>query len=186
MNTRIGDFMEKTSKNKNQEDHTSQIFGYVKLLILFAVTIFLVLFIRNLYLSKVNYRLMVPVISETIHQEINQNEVYNFVRENSNVILYIGAASDSDCRTFEIDFNRIIKEKNLEDVITYLNLEKETNSRAFFKEFNKFYNTSLKRYPVLVVFESGNVESFLEISVGDDYESEIVSNFLDLHWGIEQ
>ncbi len=167
---------------KKKEPKTEEInlfSNYVKLFVLFAVTVLIVLFLRNLYLGKQNYKLKIPVISETIQQEINQNEIYNYVREYPNALIYVGAVSDSDCRTFEIDFNQIIKNNKLEEEITYLNLEKEKNTKEFFKEFNKFYNSSLKRYPSIIAFKDGKVAEILEVPVGENYSSKVVQEFLD-------
>lgn len=91
------------------------VMGYVKLIILVAVTIFLVLFIRNIYLSNINYKLNIPMIRETLKLEINKGEIYNYVRDNPNAVIYVGVASDNNCRTFELDFNRIIKKEKLEE-----------------------------------------------------------------------
>ncbi len=168
-------------KEHRKKDNLNTFSNYIKLFILFVLTIFLVLFIRNLYLNKQNYKLKIPVISETIQQEINHNEVYNFVRENPNAVIYIGAVSDSNCRTFESDFNQIIKDKKLEDSIVYLNLENIKGIQAFFKEFNKFYNSTLKSYPSIIVFRNGKIESLLEISLEDDYSPSKISQFLDQH-----
>ncbi|MDE5587137.1 MAG: hypothetical protein K2I72_02045, partial [Bacilli bacterium] len=105
--------------------------------------------------------------------------IYNYVREYPNALIYVGAVSDSNCRTFEIDFNQIIRNNKLEEEITYLNLEKEKNIKEFFKEFNKFYNSALKKYPSIIAFKDGKVAEILEIPVGDNYSSSLVQEFLD-------
>lgn len=174
----MSDFMKK-KKEEKKLDKNEKKYGYLKLFLLFAVTVFLVLFIQNLYLGKENYQLNIPVISETLKQEINKNETYNYVRENPDSILYIGLVSDTDSRTFELDFNQIIKTRKLEESITYLNLEQEKGVDKFFKEFNKFYGCNLKEYPSIVIFDEGKVIDILEIPTGDKYKSEIVEKFLD-------
>ena len=165
---------------KEREVEEMNLFSnYIKLFVLFVVTVLVVLFLRNLYLGKQNYKLKIPVISETVQQEINQNEIYNYVRENPNALIYVGTASDSDCRTFEIDFNQIIKNNKLEEEITYLNLEKEKGMKKFFQEFNKFYGSFLRKYPSIVAFKDGKVEEILEVPVGNQYSSSIVQEFLN-------
>lgn len=175
---RIGDFMLK-KKSEQTVEKVNLFSNYVKLFILFAVTVFAVLFIRNLYLKKQNYKLNIPVISETIQQEINRNEIYNYVREYPNALIYVGAVGDSDCRTFEIDFNQIIKKNQLEEEVTYLNLEEERGIKKFFQEFNKFYGSSLEKYPSIIAFKDGKVAEILEVPVGSQYSSSIVQEFLD-------
>lgn len=166
-------------KKKQKEEKMSLFSNYIKLFVLFAVTVFAILFIRNLYLGKQNYKLNIPVISETIQQEINRNEIYNYVREYPNALIYVGASKNSDCRTFETDFNQIIKKNRLEEEITYLNLEGETKIKNFYQEFNKFYDSSLRKYPSIIAFRDGKVAEILEVPVGDDYSSSVVQKFLD-------
>ncbi|MCI8588643.1 MAG: hypothetical protein HFG40_03220 [Bacilli bacterium] len=178
--------MRKETSTEQKMNTTNLFYGYVKLIILFIVTILLVLFIRNLYLNKVNYKLNIPVISETLHQEINRNEIYNFVRENPNAVIYVCAVQDDLCRTFELDFNRIIRKRKLEDEVVYLNLGKTNKISSFFKEFNKFYGSSLEKYPSILVFENGKVEDILKIPVGDQYSSRMVEEFLDQHQVVSQ
>lgn len=168
-------------KREGQLKQADIFYGYVKLFFLFIVTILVVLFIRNLYLRKSNYQLNIPVIRETIQQEVNQSEIYNFVRENPNAVLYFGAVSDSDCRTFEADFNQVIQEKKLEDVITYFNLEKTDSIKSFFKEFNKFYGCKLDDYPSIVIFKDGRVEDILIVPVGSNNSHSVVIEFLENH-----
>jgi len=175
---RIGDFMFK--KKTDQKTEKMNLFSnYVKLFVLFAITVFAVLFIRNMYLGKQNYKLNIPVISETIQQEINRNEIYNYVREYPNALIYVGAVSDSDCRTFETDFNQIIKKNKLEEEITYLNLEEEKGTKKFFQEFNKFYDSSLRKYPSIIAFRDGKVAEILEVPLGNQYSNSIIQEFLD-------
>ena len=166
-------------KKEQQIDQMNFFSNYVKLFVLFAITILAVLFIRNLYLGKQNYKLTIPVISETVQQEINRNEIYNYVREYPNALIYVGAVSDSDCRTFEIDFNQIIRKNKLEEEITYLNLEEEKGTKKFFQEFNKFYGSSLRKYPSIIAFKDGKVAEILEVPVGNHYSSSTVQEFLD-------
>lgn len=178
--------MRKETNIEKNTDSSNLFYGYVKLIVLFVATILLVLFIRNLYLNKVNYKLNVPVISETLHQEINQNEIYNFVRENPNAVIYICAVQDDSCRIFELDFNRIIQKRKLEDEIVYLNLGETSKSASFFKEFNKFYSSSLEKYPSILVFENGKVVDIFKVPGKEQYSSQEVEEFLDQHQVVSQ
>lgn len=177
----MGDIMSTNQNKEKTNRNKGDISSYVKLFLLFAVTVFVVLLARNLYLSQVNYELGIPVISETIKQEIKRDEIYNYVRENPESIIYVGVPSNSNCRTFEMDLNRIVKKYGLEESITYLNLEKDKDTEDFFKEFNKFYGTSLDEYPAIIVFVDGNIVDVLEVTVGNDYSSLLVESFLEKH-----
>ena len=157
---RIGDSM-KNKTQKKEEQTKKLVSGYIKLGLLFVATIFLVLLLRIWYLTGVNYELNIPIIKETLTQEIHSDEIYNYIRENENSVIYVGVVTDTECREFEKLFNEVIKEKHLENTITYLNLTEEDNIKGFLKEFNKFYDTDLKGYPSIIVFDEGEVKDLL-------------------------
>lgn len=163
-------------KNSNQKNYVG---GYIKIILIFAVTIFAILLLRNWYLSGINYQLNTPIIGNVLVREINTEEVYNYIRENENAILYVGVVNDSNCRKFEEDFQEVVKERHLENSITYLNLTKESNVTKFIKEFNKFYDTDLLGYPSLIVFENGKVIEALTVSTGGTLSTEKAVEFLD-------
>ncbi len=166
------------SKMKKEKDYVG---GYIKVILLFIVTIFIILLLRNWYLSGVNYQLNTPIIGDVLVREINTEEVYNYIRENENAILYVGVVHDENCRKLEEKFKSVIEEKGLENSITYLNLTKESNVEKFVEEFNKFYNTNLLGYPSLIVFENGKVKDLLTVKVGEELTKEEVVEFLDNH-----
>ena len=145
----------------HQEERKNLVFGYIKIIFLFLLTGFAILLVRNWYVTRVNYQLSIPIIKETLIQEVNGDEIYNYVRANENVVIYMGVVTDQKCREFEEMFNEIITEKNLETTITYLNLTEEKKVKNFLKEFNKFYDSRLNSYPALIVFEDGQIKNTL-------------------------
>lgn len=153
--------------------------NYVKLLLIVLITIFVAFLLRNWYLSKINYELNIPIIRETLINEINNDEIYSYIRENENSIIYMGVVSDENCREFELEFNEIIREKQLGDQITYLNITKVNNKGKFIKEFNKFYSSSLQGYPSLIIFEEGEVKAALTVKTGKKLKIEDVIKFLN-------
>lgn len=152
---------------------------YIKLSLVVFITVMLCFVLRNWYLSRVDYEMNIPIITETLLTKINTNEVYNYIRENENAILYIGVASNQECRDFEIEFNKVIKERKLENIITYLNLSDTSNKNSFIKEFNKFYDTKLLGYPSLIIFEDGSVKDILTVKTGKKLKVEDAIKFLD-------
>lgn len=166
-------------KIKNNSSKDISIMNYVKLAIVFLITIFVVFLMRNWYISGRNYELNIPIIRDTLISEINTDEVYNYIRENENAILYIGVVDDENCRSFEKEFNLIISDKKLEDTITYLNITKSNNKKKFIQEFNKFYDTNLLGYPSLVIFEEGEVKTVLTVKNGKSLDINNVIDFLD-------
>lgn len=164
-------------KKNGKESDKKLVNGYIKLILIFGVTVFLVILLRNWYLAGVNYQLNVSIIKETLTREIHSEEVYNYIRENENSVIYVGVVNDQECRDFEVLFNEVIKDKYLENDITYLNLTEEGNIKKFFKEFNKFYDTDLNSYPSIIVFEDGNVKDILVADKGYKLAKEDVIKF---------
>lgn len=166
------------NKDKNKDKDRKLIVGYIKLILLFLVTIFLVLLLRTWYLEHTNYQLNKSIIREVINKEIRGSEIYNYIRENEDSIIYVGVVNDKDCRDFETVFKKIIKSKNMEDSITYLNLTNEENIHSFMKEFNKFYDAKLTNYPAVIIFEDGMVRNIL---IGNDLDEprQAIINFFN-------
>lgn len=153
--------------------------NYIKLVLAVVVTVFIAFLLRNWYISSRDYELNIPIIAETLISKINTDEVYNYIRENENTILYMGVVNDSSCREFEKEFNQVIRDKNLGDVITYLDITKAGNKQKFIKEFNKFYGTNLLGYPSLIIFEEGEVKATLTVKVGKKLDINKAIEFLD-------
>lgn len=153
--------------------------NYVKVILVVILVVFVSFLFRNWYISSINYELNIPIITETLLSEINTDEVYNYVRENENTILYIGVADNQECRDFEKEFNEVIKKRSLEDTITYLNITKVKSKSKFIKEFNKFYDANIKGYPSLIIFEEGEVKATLTVKTGSSIKIEDLVKFLD-------
>lgn len=153
--------------------------NYFKLALIIFITVFMTFVLRNWYINSRNYELSIPIISNTLINSINTDEVYNYIRENENTVLYIGVADDENCRNLEEKFNEVITDRDLEDTIIYLNITKVNNRKNFIKEFNKFYDTELLGYPSLVIFEEGEVKAILTVKTGKSLDIEDVIEFLD-------
>lgn len=153
--------------------------NYLILALVVFATVFIAFLFRNWYISGRDYELNIPIIKETLISEINADEVYNYVRENENAILYMGVVSNEACRNFEKEFNEIIRNRSLEDTITYLNITKTNNKKKFINEFNKFYDTNLLGYPSIVIFEEGEVKATLTVKTGKKLDIEDAVKFLD-------
>lgn len=153
--------------------------NYIKLILVILITVFIAFLLRNWYISGRDYELNIPIIRDTLISEINTDEVYNYIRENENAILYIGVVSDVACRTFEEEFNQVIRDKSLEDTITYLNITKSSNKKEFINDFNKFYDTNILGYPSIVIFEEGEVKATLTVKTGKELNIDDAIKFLD-------
>ncbi len=151
--------------------------NYFKLIVVVVITVLIALILRNWYLSRMNYEKNISILGEKLQMEIVPEEVYDYVREKGDVVLYFGVVDNDECRNFEKDFQEFVEEQDLEEVITYVNLTKLSNKKSFIKEFNKFYGSEVKGYPSFIVFEDGKVEAVLTVDVGEELKVPMAKTF---------
>ena len=137
--------------------------NYIKLFLIILVFVLGVFLLRNFYLNKVDYDNSIPVIRDYINKEINSKEIYNYIREDNDAVIYVGVSSNKLCRSYEEELKRLIVKFNLSDEITYLNLSDLKQPKTFMKEFNKFYDSKLESYPSIIIFKGGKVVDILVI-----------------------
>jgi len=153
--------------------------NYIKLLLLITVTVIGIFVCRNIYLSNEDYNNNIPIIRDYVYSEINSKEIYNYIREDNDAVIYMGVASSKTCRDYENIFKNIITKYHLEEDITYLNLSNLKSKKTFIKEFNKFYNSDLEDYPSLIVFKDGKVVDILTIEDTDNFKDKTINFLLD-------
>ena len=107
--------------------------NYIIVAIIFVISIGLVFFFRNWYISYQNYEKTIPILSGIV-SEVRYNEVYNYIDENQSVIIYMGVADDDDCRELEEDLKKLIEEKHLKEKIVYFNITEVKNKELLLKE----------------------------------------------------
>jgi len=163
----------------NKEEKKITVGNYIKLGLIILVTVLIALFLRNSYISNQEYENGIPVIRDIVTSEINSNEVYHYIRENENVVLYIGVSDDSNCRNLETELKDVITKRGLENAITYLNLTNNKKKSSFIKEFNKFYDTKVLGYPSFVLINDGKVIDIVSVKTGSKLGVDRVINFLE-------
>lgn len=153
--------------------------NYVKLILVIIVVVLGVFALRNIYLSNEDYNNSIPVIRDSVVREINSKEVYNYVREDNDAIIYVGVADNKLCRKYEEELKKIIKKYFLEEEITYLNLTDLKSTKSFIKEFNKFYDSKLKDYPSIIIFKDGKVVDIFTVSDENNMYQKTIDFLLD-------
>ena len=153
--------------------------NYVILVVIYIVVIVLVLYLASWYNTYKNYQKEIPVLQNVI-SEINPNEVEHYLTENPSPILYLCAASDSDCRDFEEEVKKKKKKNNYEDLV-YVNLEDVEDKKAYINSLLEGTDFTVDRTPCLIKFEEGKV-----IAVEDGLNGALLTrdealNFLDIN-----
>lgn len=130
--------------------------NYIKLFIICALTLILVFILRAKYISYQENQKKISIIGSVVNQ-INYEEINDYLRDNPNSILYIGAADDYNCRNIETKLKKYIMDNNLGQEIIYLNITNNENRHSIIDEINQKYGEDIEinSYPALVIFKNG-------------------------------
>lgn len=147
--------------------------NYIIIVMIFVITLIIVFVLRNRYIMYQDYQLTIPVISGTLN-EINDKEVYTYLDEIDDVMMYIGTAGDNNCRKLEKDLKKFIVDNDLKSKIIYLNITNVKNLNEFYDNFNENFvidNRYIDSFPAFIIFKDGKVL---------DYVSKINNKYLTI------
>lgn len=136
--------------------------NYIKLAIIFVVTISVVVFLYVMYASQKEYINNIPVIRGNI-AELNEQDLNNYFIGNDDFLLYIGVANDENCRELEEDLIELLKERRISNAV-YLNITDVINKNEFYNVFNSNYslNEKLNSYPAFLVVSDKKVVDLVQ------------------------
>lgn len=156
--------------------------NYLILAAIFLAGIGLTFYLCNLYTVYDEYQKQTPVIRDTL-SEITADELEHYILENPTIVIYMCTSSDMVCRNYENGFKKLIKSKELQDEIVYLNLS-DLDQQKFIEDFNNKYNFKVKLttdYPAIVMFEDGKITSLLQENDKRDFTISTVKDYLELN-----
>lgn len=135
--------------------------NYLIVAMIFVITIGLMFFLRNWYISYQDYENTIPVLSGVI-SEVKYTEVDNYLIDNPSVVMYMGDAKDSDCREIELELKELVENRHIKDKVIYYNITDVKNKNLLLKEFNSKYtiNNKISSYPVVMIFEDGKIVDY--------------------------
>lgn len=168
--------MQKTKENKRK----IPIKNYIKLALIFILTITLVLYLSYWYKSYQNYQKKTPVLNGVI-SEVRYNEIYNYINDNQSALIYIGVANDDDCRKIENDLKRIIEKRHLKEKIVYFNITDVNDKELLFQEFNSRYSQghNVYTYPSIILIDEGKIVDFRSKTANKNLLASDVEQFLE-------
>ena len=140
--------------------------NYLFVCFIFVFTIAVVIISFVLYKNVKEYNESIPVIRDYA-KEISYDDLDNYFLENDDFFLYVGVASDDNCRKFEEDLKTFINEKSISNII-YLNIMNIDDKEKFYDDFNNKYslNTKISNYPAFLVVKNKKV---LDLVQKDEY-----------------
>lgn len=137
--------------------------NYLILILLFAATIAVTLYLCKSYQVYDEYQKQTPVIRDTL-SEITSEDLHHYILENPTTVIYMCTSSDAVCRNYEKDLKKLVEAKNLQETIVYLNLS-NIDQDVFVEDFNETYQYKVKlttTYPAIVVFDEGKITNLLQ------------------------
>ena len=149
---------------------------------LFLICIVVVLYVCNIYKVNEEEQLKIPVIRDAI-SEIYPEDLEHYVLDNPVSVIYICTANNEKCRSFEKNFKKLLRKKDYNNQVVYLNVTDEDQD-TFISNFNQKYSYKNKlttNYPAFIIFEDGVVDGILQGKNNKSLTISKVKNFLDLY-----
>lgn len=154
--------------------------NYIILAIIYILVIALVLYLASWYTTYMKYQKEIPVLQNVV-SEIKPDELDHYLMENPSPILYLGIASNDDCRDFEESIKPALEKNNYQD-LTYVNLENISNINSYIAELlSKYEGTdySVERIPCLIKFTDGKITSIEDGLNGAVLTESVALNFIE-------
>ena len=124
--------------------------NYIILTGVIVVTILLTYYFY-MWINAYNENKINKPILDKYMEVINYNELDNYITENPNSIIYVSVLEDEKIRNFEKKLKNVLKNKEMDSVILYLDITNEEKNDAM-KKLNIDSN-----FPYLVVYTNGKI-----------------------------
>ena len=112
---------------------------------------------------------------------INYNELDNYITENPNSIIYVSVLEDEKIRNFEKKLKNVLKNKEMDSVILYLDITDDIKKRNVKKEMiDRFSINSISMVdvPCVLVIKDGKLNSIYSVTA-NNYSVDKFENFID-------
>ena len=145
--------------------------NYIYLLVICVISIFMMLFICNVYNDYSRSKFNSSIMRDSL-TVINYNELDDYIIENKDAVLYVSVLGDEDIYNFEKKFRNKVTYNNLHDSILYLDVTDE-DADSLRSKFGIDAN-----FPYLVVYTNGKITDIYNIS-DNAYDGNKVIKYLN-------
>lgn len=161
--------------------------NYLIYIFICVVTISISLYIVLLYNRSKEYYMnnsvLLDVVSELVPEKnlsVDEN-MNNYLVENSNVIIYVASGKNTFIKNFEIEFKKFIINEKLTSNIMYINADKIKNS-DFLEQLCDYYcndmvnldATSYKKKSIVLVFKESKIVQVYDSFSPNLYEMKLL------------
>ena len=135
--------------------------NYIICSLIFLVIIVLSLVTYFVYDNQKKLESKIPVLRGKV-LEITIDSVNEYLKENDNILLYVGVADDRNSRDLEEEMIPMVDKGVVK--ITYLNITDVANKKEFYDSFNEEYSvgSKLNSYPALVYIADNKINAIIQ------------------------
>ena len=154
--------------------------NYIILGMVIIVTL-LLLYYFYMWIDAYNETKLNRPILDKYLEVINYNELEDYLIENQDTIIYVSVLENSKIRDFEKQFKNILRKKEIDKEILYMNVTDNIKEKVMVKEMNEKFtinSLSIANVPVIAVFEDGVLKSIYSIK-DNDYDIEKFKMFIN-------
>jgi len=151
--------------------------NYFILLLIVLGTILLVFYLRSWYNASIEYYQNNSIMSEYL-SELKSEEINSFIIDNPDIIIYYASAKDTNIKSFEKSFKKLMEQYEIKDDIVYIDSSKQENV-DFISKLNDVSDKKINQIniPNLIYIKDGKVNKVL-YSNETEINKRDVQNFL--------
>lgn len=138
--------------------------NHIILILILIITILATFYLRNIYIAEKQYNATNSIIQKVANQ-INENEIDNYLMENPNAILYVSSGQNPEIKGFEQQLKTLLEKQGLTNQTIYINKDTIDNQESFIKKIqsltlkeenkNKLNKSSDS---AIYIFENGKIK----------------------------
>lgn len=154
--------------------------NYIILTVVVVVTILLTYYFY-MWVNAYNENKINKPILDKYMEVINYNELDNYITENPNSIIYVSVLENEKIRNFEKKLKNVLKNKEMDSMILYLDITDDIKKRNVKKEMiDRFSINSISMVdvPCVLVIKDGKLNSIYSVTA-NNYSVDKFENFID-------
>ncbi len=160
--------------------------NYVILTFVMILTVFGVFYAVSWYNTAKEHYMNNSIMTDFL-SEINPEEIDNYIMDNPVSIIYLASSKNTDIKSFEKSFKKLIQEEEIKDSIIYMDTNKIIDNnfysnlkKNYFSDNVKSSNVSISSNPNVIVIEDRQIVDILN-KKEDTIELRSVKNLLIKH-----
>jgi len=154
--------------------------NYLFLGIVLLVSFLLVYYLYMWFDAYNETKLNRPILNRYM-EVINYNELNNYLVESPNAIIYVSVLENSEIRDFEKQFKNVLKNRQIDKDLLYLDITEEIRDNMLLKEMNDKYTlngVSISNVPAILVIDNGTLSAIYSIK-NSNYDIEGLKQFIN-------